>query len=396
MAYRPPSALHAVPRRGQSRVLVWDVAIRLFHWLLVAGVVTAWTTGGSGYRIHEIVGGGITALVAFRIIWGLVGSRRARFCDFVESPGAVLGDINDVVHKRAARHVGHNPAGGYMILALLATITVICVTGIMQLTNTFFGVEWVEEVHHWAANALLVLVPLHVMGALLSSVMHQENLIAAMITGRKPLAVAGEIIIVDPRLRRRRLLDHMDTRTRGRRGLAVLVMLLSGGLSSGWYVTQKRSAGEPAFAEGQPATVPSAISAPTVVAGTGVHQEAKSNEGAGAEAALSLPTRVSGGPPALARHEVSSQTADTVPAPSDDSGAERHRQEFAAAEQDRAQLRERQVQLVQERLHVAQREVQEARAQEERLQQRETRLRQEREDVIAAREREQRIRVADR
>ncbi len=232
-----------VPR--SKRVLVWDLAVRVFHWGLVAGIVVAWTTGGSGHRVHETVGFGITALLAFRIVWGFIGTRHARFRDFVTRPGTVLAYFKAHSRNHAPRHLGHNPAGGYMILALLGVIAVICATGVMQLTNRFYGIEWVEELHHYAAIALLVLVPLHVLGAIVASMMHSENLVAAMISGWKDFR-EGDVVRSGEtrRERRRHRLAYIQFRARSRRGFATVVVMLAAGLSYGWYATMGRGTGE--------------------------------------------------------------------------------------------------------------------------------------------------------
>lgn len=186
-----PSRPTKAPDDGAKRVLVWDRAVRVFHWLLVAGVAVAWYTSGSGHRVHEFAGSVVAGLIGFRLIWGLIGSPHARFRDFVVGPRRAIGYVGRFAVGRAQRYIGHNPAGGYMILAMLATLVVLVVTGSLHLTNRFYGVEWVEVVHHQSANLLLALISLHVLGALISSLMHKENLIAAMITGGKPAIIDG-------------------------------------------------------------------------------------------------------------------------------------------------------------------------------------------------------------
>ncbi|MDR3517877.1 MAG: cytochrome b/b6 domain-containing protein [Azospirillaceae bacterium] len=166
-------------------VRVWDPLVRIFHWSLVIAFTIAWLTGDEIRRVHEVAGFLIAGLVAFRWIWGLVGSRRARFRDFVYQPRTVIAYLKDIVHHRARRYVGHNPAGGAMVVALLVMLTVICTTGIMMTTNAFWGVEWVAGVHAICANLILVLVGLHLAGVFAASVEHKENLVRAMITGDK-------------------------------------------------------------------------------------------------------------------------------------------------------------------------------------------------------------------
>ena len=164
---------------------MWDPAVRIFHWGLVAAFLTAWITAEESQSIHEISGYVVAGLVAFRVFWGIVGSRHARFADFVRSPGTVLSFLRDTMKFRARRSLGHNPAGGAMVVALLVALIVITGSGFMMTTDAFWGVRWVRETHEIAVNATLVLLVLHVLGVVLASVEHRENLVAAMFTGRK-------------------------------------------------------------------------------------------------------------------------------------------------------------------------------------------------------------------
>jgi len=168
-----------------AEVRVWDPLVRIFHWSLVAGFAIAWLTGDELKGVHNAAGYIVMGLVGFRVLWGLVGTRHARFSDFVRRPAAVVGYLMDMVRGRAPRHLGHNPAGGAMIVALLAAVAVISATGIMMTTDAFWGVEWVEELHEGSVNFALVLVALHLLGVLFASLEHGENLVRAMITGRK-------------------------------------------------------------------------------------------------------------------------------------------------------------------------------------------------------------------
>lgn len=166
-------------------IKVWDPLVRLLHWGLVAAFLAAWVTGDEWERAHEIVGYVIAAIVGVRLIWGLVGTQHARFADFVRTPAAVVDHLAATARGRAPRYIGHNPAGGAMILAMLMLLVVISVSGIMLTTGTFWEVEWVEELHEGAVNAMVVLIVLHVAGVVLASVEHGESLVRAMITGRK-------------------------------------------------------------------------------------------------------------------------------------------------------------------------------------------------------------------
>ncbi|WP_306029268.1 cytochrome b/b6 domain-containing protein [Stappia sp. MMSF_3263] len=170
---------------GPATVRVWDPLVRLFHWSLVAGFTTAYVTADEIQRIHELAGYTIAGLLVLRILWGFVGTPHARFSDFVRPPGEVASFLLDSLRLKARRFIGHNPAGGAMVLALIATLAGACVTGYMMTTDAFWGIGWVEDLHEVLANGTLALVFLHLAGVLLASFEHRENLVRAMVTGRK-------------------------------------------------------------------------------------------------------------------------------------------------------------------------------------------------------------------
>jgi cytochrome b len=172
-------------RREPPPVRVWDPFVRLFHWSLVALVAVALATGDEVEWLHLWAGYAIAALVALRVIWGFVGSRHARFSDFVKPPSEVIGFLGQSLRLKAPRALGHNPAGGAMIIAMLVLIAFISVTGFMLTTDAYWGSETIKEVHEASAYTLIVLVFLHVAGVILASLEHGENLVRAMITGRK-------------------------------------------------------------------------------------------------------------------------------------------------------------------------------------------------------------------
>ena len=166
-------------------IKVWDPFVRVFHWSLVSFFAIAWVTADEWDRIHEDAGYTIAVLVGLRVVWGLIGARHARFLDFVYRPSTVIGYVKDNIRLRAKRYLGHNPAGGAMVLALLLSLSVTAGTGVMTTMDSFWGVEWVEELHEGAANLMLGLVFLHVVGVILSSLQHRENLVRSMFTGLK-------------------------------------------------------------------------------------------------------------------------------------------------------------------------------------------------------------------
>jgi cytochrome b len=168
-----------------ATVKVWDPFVRVFHWSLVALFATAYVTGDEIERVHIAAGYAIAGLLALRIVWGFVGPRHARFADFVRSPREAFDYLRDVLLLRARRYVGHNPAGGLMVVALIVTLIGTCATGYLMTTDAYWGSKVMEDVHGALANATVALVVLHVLGVLAASFEHRENLVKAMVTGRK-------------------------------------------------------------------------------------------------------------------------------------------------------------------------------------------------------------------
>jgi len=176
------------------RFRVWDVLVRLGHWTLVIGIAAAWLTRHGGGLWHEWLGYLVLAVVVIRIIWGFTGTPCARFAQFVHSPAATLNYARQVIAAREPRHLGHNPLGGWMIVALLLTTAAVCVSGWLYTTDRFWGVEWVEDLHDGLTNILLMLVFVHICGVIFSSLRQRENLVAAMFTGNKRAPGKDDII----------------------------------------------------------------------------------------------------------------------------------------------------------------------------------------------------------
>ena len=165
-------------------VPVWDRFVRVFHWSLVGLIAAAWLTEDLK-RVHHWIGYTVLALVAARLVWGVIGSPHARVAHFVAGPARISAYLRDLLHGTERRYMGHNPAGGAMIVALLTAILVTCVSGWLMLTDLFWGSETMENIHEVAATVILVLVAGHVAGVVWESLRHRENLVRAMITGRK-------------------------------------------------------------------------------------------------------------------------------------------------------------------------------------------------------------------
>jgi cytochrome b len=176
-----------------DRILVWDLPVRIFHWTLVASFAGAWLTAESEQwrLVHVTLGYTVAALVVFRIAWGFVGTRYARFAQFVKGPSAVLAYARSMFAGKPAHAVGHNPAGAIAIVALLVLAALVSATG--YATYSSIGGEWLEDAHEALANAMLGIVFVHVAGVVIGSLMHRENLVAAMFTGRKTGAPADGI-----------------------------------------------------------------------------------------------------------------------------------------------------------------------------------------------------------
>jgi cytochrome b len=168
-----------------SRILVWDAPVRVFHWLMVVSFVGAYLTAESErWRLmHVTLGYTMAGLVVFRLLWGLVGTRHARFSAFVRGPGAVVGYLRSVLRGAPEHHAGHNPAGALAIVTLLLLAVGVSASGWAVYADA--GSKWMEEAHEVLANLMLALVIVHVAAVALSSWLHRENLVAAMFGGRK-------------------------------------------------------------------------------------------------------------------------------------------------------------------------------------------------------------------
>lgn len=172
-----------------DRVRVWDGFVRLFHWSLVGLIAGTWLTDDGPKLWHERMGYAVAGLIAARLVWGLIGPRHARFGDFVRGPGTVLAYLRALRAGREPRYLGHNPAGGAMIVALLAAVSGTALTGWLQTTDAFWGSSGMESIHEALATLILVLAALHVAGVVVESLRHRENLVWSMLTGTKrPLA----------------------------------------------------------------------------------------------------------------------------------------------------------------------------------------------------------------
>ena len=168
-----------------GRIRVWDLPVRIFHWSLVACFATAWLSSDDAEALHQWAGYLALGLVAIRTLWGFVGSRHARFSDFVPSPTDFCEYAGQALRGNEPRYLGHNPAAAVMILFLLSMIIFIGFSGWLMTTDMGWGNDTLEEIHELAAELALTAVVVHVAAAIYESVHQRENLVRAMIDGYK-------------------------------------------------------------------------------------------------------------------------------------------------------------------------------------------------------------------
>ncbi len=168
-----------------KRILVWDLPVRLGHWLMVGGFALAWATGDSESLrlVHVFAGSTVMAVAAYRLLWGILGSKHARFASFVRGPRQAAGYLKSLLQARPPHYAGHNPAAGLAIVLLLGLGLASGASG--WLTYQEIGGEWLEEFHEFLTGLMLGVVGVHLLGVLVGSLAHRENLVWAMVTGRK-------------------------------------------------------------------------------------------------------------------------------------------------------------------------------------------------------------------
>jgi cytochrome b len=188
-------------------IKVWDLFVRIFHWTIVVCFFIAYITEDEVMWLHELAGYTILVFVIARVLWGVVGTRFARFSNFIYKPSTVKQYFKDILHFKSKRYLGHNPVGGVMVILLLVMLVLTSwsgmeAEGISLFADNTFNIEIIksaiadddhenggsevwEEIHEFFANATLFLIFLHVAGVIFSSIVHGENLVRSMITGRK-------------------------------------------------------------------------------------------------------------------------------------------------------------------------------------------------------------------
>jgi cytochrome b len=172
---------------------VWSPFVRLLHWTLALSMIIAFVTHENGGRTHEVIGYVALAAATLRLLLGIAGSGAWRFSAFVRSASVTFNYARAVLQKKERRYLGHNPLGAWMVVALLADALATGFTGWLYTTDRFWGVKWVEDVHGVLGEALIPLLVMHIGGAIFTSIRHKENLVMAMVHGKKPCASPNDL-----------------------------------------------------------------------------------------------------------------------------------------------------------------------------------------------------------
>lgn len=178
------------------QISVWDPLVRFFHWSLIIAFAVSWFTQEEHYNVHLQAGYTVLGLISVRIIWGLFGSKYARFSDFIYSPSTTTSYIKSMIHGHPKRYIGHNPAAGIMIIILIITLLTVTISGIaldgaenwsgpMAEMQLFQHRDLIMSIHTLSTDILLILITLHLLGVAYSSLTHRENLILSMFNGKK-------------------------------------------------------------------------------------------------------------------------------------------------------------------------------------------------------------------
>ena len=186
----------AMQDNKSSTIKVWDLLVRVFHWALVLFFLIAYVTAEELDLVHAYAGYTILGLLTFRLLWGLIGTRFARFKQFMCPPQHTSEYLKSMLSNTSPRYLGHNPAGGYAVLALIVSVAMTALLGMALYAtegggpwaDSFiagFNGDWLEDIHEFFANWSVLLIGFHVLGVLVSSFKHRENLVRSMWIGTK-------------------------------------------------------------------------------------------------------------------------------------------------------------------------------------------------------------------
>lgn len=186
--HEPDILLSNIPKTRQVRV--WDILVRVTHWAVAAGITANLLFTEEGSELHQYVGYTVVGLVVVRLLWGLVGTRYARFSDFFPTSSRIKRHLSDLSARRMdEQHLGHNPLAAIMMLLLWAVIIGLGVSGYLMEARIFGSKDILEEIHEILANSLYSLVPLHIISAIVMSYWERQNLVKSMITGNKTVTI---------------------------------------------------------------------------------------------------------------------------------------------------------------------------------------------------------------
>lgn len=173
------------PSDARPAITVWDPVVRIFHWGVVAACMLNLFILEEGKYWHRLTGYFVAAAIVVRFVWGFIGTKHARFGDFLPTPRKVLNQISEIIGKDEKRYLGHNPLASVMMLSLMILLSATTLTGWMTTLDAFWGDKWLEHLHGTIANCIMVLAFVHAGAAVIESWRHNENLIWSMVTGRK-------------------------------------------------------------------------------------------------------------------------------------------------------------------------------------------------------------------
>lgn len=188
-----------------KNIPVWDLPTRLFHWLLVAGIVAQYVTAewlDNAMQWHFYVGYGVLGLIIFRVIWGVVGPRYARFAHFLRGPGAVVSYVRQLPHRNTQHAAGHNPLGGWFVMLMLLLVLTQAISGLFMTDDVFLDgpyrhtvsdsvLDVMSFLHHQGFNALVAIIALHVGAIIFYAVYKKQNLTRTMVSGKAPVSAEG-------------------------------------------------------------------------------------------------------------------------------------------------------------------------------------------------------------
>ncbi|PNK59620.1 cytochrome b/b6 domain-containing protein [Psychrobacter sp. FDAARGOS_221] len=189
-----PHTSYSAPIQDKHTIKVWDICVRFTHWVIAAGILANLAFTDDGSELHEYVGYVVVGLVVLRLIWGFIGTRYARFSNFFPTPARLKSHLKALSHHQIPQNnvnnVGHNPLAALMMFALWAVIIGLGITGYAMEAHIIADEDTLEDIHEVFASSLYLLVPLHVLSAILMSRLQKQNLIKSMITGNKQVVVS--------------------------------------------------------------------------------------------------------------------------------------------------------------------------------------------------------------